>query len=197
MRRMVFLMVALVMVLTWSVPSGYAGEFGSEQIEGRWGLGFRVGGAFPLGEIAGVTPDPGPIISLNAMYGLTRYLVPGVNLEFQTHTGSAGSFSDRSYTTSIMPFVEFRPVQYGALSPYASLGLGVNINSTDEADSVDPAIALKVAGGADYFLSNSLALNFEAGWKSNHTDVYYGGRSRTFNLETFSVLVGLRWYMPR
>lgn len=149
--------------------------------------------------------DAGPIISGNIIYGVTNSVSLGVNLEWETHNVEFLGFDiGDANTLSLLPFVELRAT-YGSFVPYASLGVGININSFDEEPIISPlkfdpenTLAPKLGGGADYFLTPSFALNTELGWKLNSGDVELSvpGLTATadYNASAFSILFGARKY---
>jgi len=187
----------------------------AQNTQGKWGFGIRAGGSFLTQDINDEIPgvsfvgNPGPIVSGNIIYGVTNSVSAGVNVEWETHQtdievlGIEFDIGDAT-TVSLLPFVELRAT-YGSFVPYASLGAGINFNSFDVEPvltplQIDPdnTFALKVGGGADYFLTPSFALNAELGWKLNSGDVELSvpGFTATgdYNASAFSLLFGLRTY---
>ncbi len=191
----------------------------AQNVQGKWGFGIRAGASFLTQDIAedvffpGVTLEgnTGPLVSGNISYGLHENFSAGLNLEWETHSTDLTflgidlfSVGD-TQTISIMPFVEAR-APMGSFVPYGTLGIGVNINSFDEDDIIAPTkvdpdstFALKIGGGADYFLSNAFALNAELGWKLNKGDATitepgFPDLTGDFNTSTFSFIAGIRYY---
>lgn len=164
-------MVGAAFVLAPAVAEA-EGMNGAENLVGKFGLGFRVGPGFTSQSVNSdfdVTANTGPVLSANALFGVAKWLVAGMNLEAQTHSSNIGS---QFTVISFLPFVEFRPIKFGQLSPYATLGIGVNSNIASEDDrgfEYDPSstFAARIGAGADYFLTKNVALNTELAWKSN------------------------------
>lgn len=74
-----------------------------------------------------------------------------------------------------MPFMEFR-TRYDHWAPYVTAGAGINFNAvTNESRgidiSADNSLAVKVGLGADWFITDHIALNTEAAWKYNNADL--------------------------
>lgn len=188
----------------------------AQNTQGKWGVGIRGGGSFLTQDIAESTEgEAGPIISGNIIYGVTNSVSVGLNVEWETHNVEVLDFDIGDTTTvSILPFVELRATN-GSFVPYASLGAGININSFDLGNDIvagciilvgsacelepENTFALKVGVGADYFLTPTLALNVEGGWKLNSGDVdlEVGGvpvATDDFDVSAVSLLFGLRAY---
>lgn len=183
------------------VPEGQAPE-------GKWTLGARTGFSLLTQEMIS-TPRTssgiGPLLNFQALYGMNKYLNVGLMLEWE-HRGvdqetpkrDMGSLS----TVSLLPTVEFRPGRFGRVIPYASAGIGVNVNSFSEDDTfkrtvgrVDPTntFAFRLAGGMDYPLNSHLALNTEIAWKRNRSGVEVDGLHTSFDASTFNFLFGVRY----
>jgi len=179
-------------------------------IKGRWGLGVRGGVGVVTQDLAdSVQGDLGPIVSGNIMYALEDSLLLGLNVEWETHqiNVSSADLGD-STTISLLPFVELRGARMANITPYLSLGVGVNLNSFDLSSTgsavfskLDPptTVALKIATGADFFITQNAALNAEIGWKYNSGDVdacspFIGCGTDDWNLSVFSALLGLRYF---
>jgi len=206
--QVVFLGAGLLFICP--TPDAFA-----QNIRGKWGVGLRVGPSILTQDVSGsIEANTGPIISGNILYGLTDNFSMGLNLEWETHQAeSVGDIGDINIF-SLIPFIEFRPGGRQAFSPYASLGIGININSFNEESGlfcvttigsgfckIEPenTFALKFAGGFDYFVTPNLALNAEIGWKLNSgdSDVKVSGVgtiSDDFRASVFNLLFGLRYY---
>ena len=120
--------------------------------------------------------DPGLIFGGNISYNITNLTSLGLDIETETHTIKIlNDDIGKTRTVSIIPFVKIRDIESGIISPYWLLGVGVNLNSFDEASIIKGiefkpknTVALKVGMGMDYFMKNSLfAFNWEFGWKFN------------------------------
>lgn len=199
-----FLFVSVVFSLFAAAPAA------AQEIRGKWGVGVRGGMAFLSQDVAQDTQgDSGPMVSGQLLHGVNETLSVGVDVAWESHTVKAvGVEFGEATTISAIPFAEFRADGLGALAPYLSLGLGFNFNSFDRNSfgkraftKFDPkdTLALRFAGGADYFVTRSLALNAEAAWKGNAGKVdvcspFIGCGTDDWKMSAFSVLLGLRLY---
>ncbi len=185
----------------------------AQNVQGKWGVGVRAGVSFLTQDIADnvffvgdtLEGNTGPLVSGTISYGLHKNFSAGLNVEWEKHSTDLTILgidigAGDTQTISIMPFVEAR-APMGSFVPYGTFGIGVNINSFDEdaiiaPTKIDPdnTFALKVGAGADYFLTPSLALNTELGWKLNSGDADLSGLTGDFNASTFSILFGARTY---
>lgn len=161
-------LIACALIIVCS-SHGTAAEWTHEGMadEGKWTAGFRVGPSFiTQGSVLDTT---GPALNFQALYGINRWFRLGSMLEWENH-----GFDRRSGsldTVTLLPLMlEYRPGRFGAVIPYVSTGIGVNINSNDVQDS----FAWRTAGGMDYALTNwfpnapkGLMLNTEVAWKRN------------------------------
>ena len=153
--------------------------------DGQIVFGFRVGPSF-MTQSAG-TSTSGPLLNWHGMYAFNKWFRTGFMLEWESH-GFEGR-NDRLDTVTLLPaMLEFRPGHFGALIPYVSTGIGVNVNDSNVSDS----FAWRIAGGTDYALTNwfpnappGLMLNTEVAWKRNRVD-------RT-DFSTLSWLFGIRF----
>lgn len=178
--------------------------------EGKWTAGFRAGFSLLTQQMIPNTDSGiGPALNFQGLYGLNKWMNVGLMLEwehrsvdFQKSNASVGSLS----TVSLMPMVEFRPGRLGRIIPYASAGIGVNVNSFSEDDTfkrlggkVDPTntFAFRLAGGMDYPLTSHLALNTEIAWKRNRSGVDVAGlgtsTNTSFDASSFNFLFGVRY----
>lgn len=152
---------------------------------GKWTTGFRLGPSFITQDSALNTG--GPVLNFQGLYGMNRWFRLGGMIEWENHgfDRTSGSLD----TVTLLPaMLEYRPGNFGAVIPYLSTGIGVNVNSNDVQDS----FAWRTAGGIDYALANwfagapkGLMLNTEVAWKRNHTDIG--------DLSAISMLFGLRY----
>lgn len=195
---------------------GLASTVDAQDIKGKWGGGLRAGAAFLTQDINDEDPtttvegDTGLAVNAQVFYGVTSNIAAGLMLDWNRNDSTLNmSGLEVDFGTlnaiSLMPYVEFRG-NFQRLAPYGSVGVGVNINSFSEEDAVqavgfdvDPenTFALRVAGGADYFLTQSLALNAEVGWKWNDGDVDItvpgvGTGTVDFSASVISVVAGVR-----
>ncbi|HEY5647954.1 MAG TPA: outer membrane beta-barrel protein [Nitrospiria bacterium] len=182
-----------IMVLGLMLVMGYSSQAEAGSMMGKTTLGLDVGGSFIPQEVDTDTDgSAGPIVGISGTYGLSDNLVVGLGISWETHTledteaGSAlGDIADVS-TISILPTVQWYFGMSEKVSPYGLLGLGFNINSVSEDDGLNDAFdaatgcvgcsvsfdldntfAVKVGGGVDFAISDTLALNGELAWKLN------------------------------
>lgn len=182
-----------------------------------WGFATRAGGSFPTSDIIqNNDSEAGPAINVQFFYSFKRILNVGIMAEYDRHRVEQNGFGETGdfQTLSLIPFVEGRVI-VGQVSPYASFGLGVNVNDFDETDKlntfcgatincrVNPqnTVAARIAGGMDIFLNDHVALNLEVAWKSNKGDVKFRSNGTTiaedkFKAHTIIGLVGVKFYFP-
>jgi len=188
----------------------------ARDVDGKLGIGLRGGGAHLTQIVTGdLEGEFGPAANLNVFYGASPTLLLGVDIEWQAHTLNFDCEHcdlGNAVSVSIRPTAQFRNLDLGAFVPYLFVGLGINVNrfNADEGLASCPdctikaknTVALKLGGGADYFVTPGLALNGEWGWNVNASKADYnvaiGGRSirqtEGFHLNAFSLLIGLRYF---
>jgi opacity protein-like surface antigen len=199
----------------------------AQDIPGKWVVGVKGGWGFLADEIITNTDgESGPIVSGMIAYSPTDFSYLGLDIEWETHKlepGVSGHFT----TVSLIPFAEIRFNVSKVFIPYSFVGVGVNINSKTDAkiDScitvvgfspvpnpvlpcdLEPenTLALKLGGGADYFITSALALNTEIMWKMNKGDSElciegsgcpgtFSILKRDFDANVFMILFGIRYY---
>ena len=188
------------------------------------GLGVRAGPSFATQDFSNSPNDDGavdlgPILNVDGdvIYCINQYFAVGLNVEWEGH--GLDILEDHIGTTStvsLIPFFELRFLGEKRVSPYLFLGFGYNINSFSPSDQVnreasdtgvvydvdmDNTFALKTGMGADFFLTDSIALNAEVGWKYNKgegREFFDDVRITTgdFNQSVIAVLFGLHYYFP-
>ncbi len=134
-------------------------------------IGIRTGPSF-MTQSSGTT-TAGPTLNFHGMYSINKWFRTGMMLEWENHSFN-GPRTDSLDTVTLLPaMLEFRPGHFGTIIPYASTGIGVNINDSNVSDS----FAWRLAGGLDYALTNwfpngppGLLLNTEVAWKRNRVD---------------------------
>lgn len=174
---------------------------------GKWVLGMRAGFA-PVTQTVSEVPgfrtstDVGSLVNFQAMYSLNKWLLVGMMLEWERHSmDQERPQRDLGHqdTVSVLPTVELRPVNFGSLSPYVNMSLGVNVNSFGENTStrISPSntLAWRLGWGADYMLTKQFALNTEMAYKRNdgHATVN-GARNDDWNASSFGFLFGVKMY---
>jgi outer membrane protein len=174
--------------------------------EGKWTAGFRAGFSILTQQmIPNTSSSIGPALNFQGLYGVNKWLNVGLMLEWEHRSVDLerpkmdmGSLN----TVSLLPMVEFRPGRFGRLIPYASAGIGVNVNSFSEDDTfkrnvgkVDTTntFAFRLASGVDYPINPHVALNTEIAWKRNRSGVDIGGANTSFDASSFNFLFGARY----
>jgi outer membrane protein len=181
---------------------------------GRFYLGMRAGFA-PLTQqlTDGTSTAVGSLVNFQAMYSLNTWLLIGMMLEWERHGISTDTPNSvdlgHQDTVSVLPTVELRPVRFGPITPYVNMSLGVNVNSFGESSNlggvrVSPSntFAWRLGWGADWMITQQLALNGEMAYKRNdgHATVTgpgpFGasGRVNDWNASSFGFLFGVKWF---
>jgi outer membrane protein len=179
---------------------------------GQWMFGGRIGPTTLTQQLnSNINTSTGPALNFQGMYAVTNMVMVGLMLEWERR----GVDRERPFldlgsmdTVSLLPTVEVRPGHFNAVYPYASMGLGVNINSFSEnggigTNRISPSnnFAFRLAAGADYFITKTIALNTELAWKRNDGHVSFSGPAGGFglnpndwNASSFNFLLGVRWF---
>ncbi len=170
---------------------------------GKWVLGMRAGFAPITQELsANRSTDVGSLVNFQAMYSLNKWLLVGMMLEWERHAiDQERPQRDLGHqdTVSVLPTVELRPVNFGSLSPYVNMSLGVNVNGFGESSAtrISPSntFAWRLGWGADYMITKQFALNTEMAYKRNdgHATVN-GARNADWNASSFGFLFGVKMY---
>lgn len=173
--------------------------------EHHWVFGIRPGFSVLTQEgFANTGADVGFALNFQGLYAINSWFLAGLTLEWERRHFDAESPSlslGTLNTVSLIPTVEVRPIRYGNLVPYASGGIGVNVNSFSESNQVgstkispDNTFAFRLAGGTDYFVTKRLALNTEIAWKRNRGGIDIGSVSgQPFDASSFNFLFGIRY----
>lgn len=199
----------LLALLTFSlIPTGQVlAEDGKQDFggieAGKWVLGMRAGFAPLTQQLSGNTStDVGSLVNFQAMYSLNQWLLVGMMLEWERHAvDQERPQRDLGHqdTVSVLPTVELRPGNFGSLSPYVNMGLGVNVNgfgeNTNTRISPSNTFAWRLGWGADYMLTKQVALNAEMAYKRNdgHATIN-GARNDDWNASSFGFLFGVKMY---
>ncbi len=189
------------------VPAAHAEPWKTEQggIEpGKFVLGMRAGFAPLTQSLTGhSSTDVGSLVNFQAMYSLNKWFLVGLMLEWERHAiDQVRPDLDLGHqdTVSVLPTIELRPVKYGPIVPYVNMGFGVNVNSFGESDSIrgnrispSNTFAWRLGWGADYMLSQQLALNTEMAYKRNDGHATINGAARSdWNASSFGFLFGVK-----
>lgn len=181
-------------------------------VPGQWMFGGRVGPTTLTQSLSSnINTQTGPALNFQSMYALTNMITVGLMLEWERR----GVDREVRYldlgsmdTVSLLPTVELRPGHLGQVFPYASMGIGVNFNSFSEngaigANRISPSnnFAFRLAAGADYFITKTIALNTELAWKRNDGHAHISGpggnlglNPSDWNASSFNFLLGVRWF---
>ena len=181
-----------------------------------WGSEVRRGASlFTYDLTQGTRRDPGPIANGMVLYSLDPYWNLGIMSEWENRQVTGSRIEENKATAlSIFPFLEFH-YQAGRLSPYINFGAGINFNTFDDDENVatlcgvlgvgacdfspEDTIAARVGVGADFFISDQLAVNIESAWTRNSGDISLKiagatAATRTFNRDSTEALIGFRYY---
>lgn len=194
MKKIIIFVVAVV---CWSTTA----------VAGHLGLGLRAGPAIAVQDFSdSAGMNIGPAIDAQISYNMLRFFEVGLDVNYETHSvSSSGSHLGRNKTVSLMPFALLRLLPAPLLSPYVSLGVGLNVNTFSESSnlsasglSINPSntFAIKPAVGIDAFITRHFALNAELGWKRNLGSVNTNvpGFGLNFNASTLQMLFGAKIY---
>ena len=159
--------------------------------------------------------DAGPVANGMILYTFDPFWNLGIRSEWTQHqVTSSGVDVGKAKTFSILPTLEFH-YRAGRLSPYINFGAGINFNTFDDDQNVatlcgvlgvgtcdfspEDTIAARVGVGADFFISDQLAVNLESAWTRNSADLSLkiaGATSatRNFDRDSTEALIGFRYY---
>lgn len=178
---------------------------------GQWMLGARIGPSMLTQTLSSnVDTATGPALNFQGMYAVNNWMMLGLMLEWERRGVDRESpYLDMGSldTVSFLPTLEVRPGHIGPLFPYGSVGIGVNFNSFSEDDGIGSTrispsnnFAFRLAAGADYFFTKTLALNAELAWKRNDGHAHISGPGiaglnlNEWNASSLNFLIGIRWF---
>jgi hypothetical protein len=200
------LMLAGGIAMVNPASSVRAEDFGGIE-PGTWVLGMRAGFApvtQTISEVPGFSTSAhvGSLVNFQAMYSLNKWLLVGMMLEWERRAvdRERPTALDLGHqdTVSVLPTVELRPAKFGPVSPYVNMSFGVNVNSFGEdrgVGRISPSntFAWRLGWGADYMLTNRVALNTEMAYKRNDGHATINGtRVNDWNASSFGFLVGAK-----
>ncbi|PJA78178.1 MAG: hypothetical protein CO149_05445 [Nitrospirae bacterium CG_4_9_14_3_um_filter_51_5] len=194
------------LILGWGFLIPAQAELEPNRTATQWGATLRAGGAFFSEDLD--SSNFGPTLNGQIFYNLAgprgqmgHDWNMGINADYEHHELD-GTKAEIEVVT-VMPFVEFR-TRYDHWAPYFTTGVGMNFSAvTNEPSGVDidakNSLALKFGIGADWFITDHIALNTEAAWKLNKPDLKGSLAGTTVasgdgNFSVFQVLAGLRFY---
>lgn len=178
---------------------------------GQWMFGGRIGPSTLTQSLSSnIDTATGPALNFQGMYAVSNWVMVGLMLEWERRGVDRESpFLELGSmdTVSFLPTVEVRPGHVGPVFPYASAGIGVNFNSFSEdsgigATRISPSnnFAFRLAAGADYFMTKTIALNTELAWKRNDGHAHISGPGiggltlNEWNASSLNFLIGIRWF---
>jgi len=197
------------LVLCVGIGTGLAEEWKSKDggtEPGKVILGMRAGFAPVTQQVTrNTSTDVGSLVNFQAMYSLNTWVAIGMMLEWERHsTSQERPDIDLGHqdTVSVLPTVELRPVRIGPIIPYLNMSFGVNVNNFGENSSIrgttispSNTFAWRLGWGADYMVTNQLAVNGEMAYKRNdgHATIN-GGRNNDWNASSFGFLLGVKLF---
>jgi hypothetical protein len=194
-----------------AAPAAASEQAKGRSVAGNFVFGLRAGLIVPTQQILenlSSGTSVGPLVNLEGYYVLREWVRLGLIFEWQRYKINARDAEVGTLNTiSLLPAVEFRPTRdimrnsigFEWLIPYASLGAGLNVHSFsngaqlgNESVSFADTFALRVAGGLDFPITSSLAVNGEVAWKKDSGNFERNGRNSDFNASSLMFLFGLR-----
>lgn len=189
----------------------------------QWGATIRGGGSFFSEDLD--SSNFGPTLNGQIFYNLAgprgqmgHDWNMGINVDYEQHdledTKAYKQYKQRYglggtkaevHVVTVMPFVEFR-TRYEHWAPYFTTGVGINFSAVKKEDhssgtdiDVKNSLALKFGIGADWFITDHIAINTEAAWKLNEPNWKANLTGTTIasddaNISVVQVLAGLRFY---
>ena len=181
-----------------------------------WGSEIRSSASLFTGDLGQDTrKDSGPLANGMVLYTFDPFWKLGIMSEWTRHqVPSSGLDIGKAKTFSILPILEFH-YRAGLLSPYINFGAGINFNTFDDDQNVatlcgvlgigacdfspEDTIAARVGVGADFFISDQLAVNIESAWTRNSADLSLKvagatAATRNFDGDSVEALIGFRYY---
>jgi hypothetical protein len=209
MHRPIVLLLVMA-ALSVGAAAGRADQAGESGSDMGLVVGLRAGLASPvtsLNDFTGVKAKAGVAVGLDVQYRIASRWSLGAGVEFQSSkmpeisgVGTAGGRFSGAAVRVVTPLV-FARRDFGGprgATPYALLGLGMNINAMDPDDAggsyaVDGALAVKVAVGVGSRLSPKTGVYLEAAYRTDvsGTDRWHGsGRwDQRYDFNMTSVLI--------
>ena len=193
-----FMIVAILLVCLNGLNDSHAEE-------GKWTTGFNTGLTLLTQEATAASDSSlGPVINLQASYGISSSLSAGFLFEWESRSfDQENSNTDLGtlHTISLMPMAIWHFDPYGQIFPYLSTAIGVNVNTFSEDKNIpdfdfDNTFAWRLAGGVNFPLEmvmKNLMLNGEVAWKRNRGGLEQGNVEGNFDASSMNLLVGLRY----
>lgn len=206
------LVLGLALLAPWTAPdAGAESWMPGGATPGQWMFGGRIGPSTLTQSLSSnIDTATGPALNFHGMYAVTNMVMVGLMLDWERRAVDRerprldlGSMD----TVSFLPTIEVRPGHWGPVYPYGSASMGVNFNSFSEdsgigATRISPSnnFAFRLAAGADYFITKTIALNTELAWKRNDGHAHITGppigglNPNEWNASSFNFLIGVRWF---
>lgn len=206
------LVVGSALLAPWTIAdAGAESWMPGGAVPGQWMFGGRIGpSALTQSLSSNIDTATGPALNFHGMYAVTNMVMVGLMLEWERRAvDREGPRLDLGSmdTVSFLPTIEVRPGHWGSVYPYGSASMGVNFNSFSEdsgigATRISPSnnFAFRLAAGADYFITKTIALNSELAWKRNDGHAHITGppigglNPNEWNASSFNFLIGVRWF---
>lgn len=164
MKKMCRVLCFVMVCIAMSMGAMADGVF-ADSIQNRLGVTGRLGFIIPTDSDLNdfkINSDAGFIGGGGVIYGLDKNIALELDI---THTWFGSSLPSGRNTgdfaiTNIAMGGQYRFNTADKLTPYAGAGLDILVNDYEGAD-VDTVLGGHFAGGADYFITRSLAVNAE------------------------------------
>lgn len=199
--------MALVFVAFVLVPFTVHAE-GVKDMTGKASVGVVTGTVFPKDSDIDNTWY---VIGGNFAYGINEYLAVGAEVGYTTWEDKEDGidYGDIRAIPLLADVYLRYPTELGAQTviPYAIGGIGVvfweyDESSLLEANSVvvdmDNSLGIKIGGGVDYFISESLALNLEGSYLWSDADASIAAfgtyTEATVDTDSFILTLGFKYY---
>lgn len=196
----------IISVLVFSIYC-MAGAGHADELKDRFSLGVVGGGVFPKDSDI----DDSWYLGGNFAYGLNDYIALGAEVGYSSWDDKEGGvdYGDIRAVPILADIYVRTPLEVGGkkLVPYAIGGIGVILWDYEESSlltsngisvSMDPELGVKLGGGADYFLTNNLAINFEGSYIWSDADVsvtaFGANAAATIDTDAWILNGGIKYY---
>lgn len=197
------IIVGLMVLALCMVSNVYA----AEDLTGKVSIGIVAGGAFPTDDDI----DNALYLGGNMAYSFNNYFALGAEIGYSSWEDEAYGidFGDVRVVPLLVDLYLRHPVDMGEhmFLPYAILGLGPVFFDYEESSlldlygisvDMDTALGIKLGGGFDMFVSENVALNFEASYLMSDTEIEvsaFGGQaSAEIDTDSWIINGGIKFY---
>ena len=190
--------------------------FGIEHSPYNWGSAIWNGRSFFTERFASRSATTtGSVTNGVVLYNIDYNWNLGIKSELERRILTTfGREVEQTASIAILPILQFNYTA-GRLSPYIHFGAGINFNTFDDDENVatlcgvlgvgacdfspEETITARVGVGADFFVSDQLAINFEGAWARNSGDITLKiadvtGATRSYTGDSAEALIGFRYY---